>query len=645
MSRHSSILEHLESGLAVPRFVPFGPARRGFDSRRGLWMPWCCGSDDCPYGGPPDCQADADGTVSWFTHTVDEDTGEITRNNHSGSCYTVYVNSTSGDVAETGNGTSTRPFVNLNSIFSGNVTKSGSGTLSSGVFTPGSAPTEWAVGRLIGAKLVLDSTDYEVTANTTTTATIADPPDDGSYSWTLKIFDDDCIYYICSRNEPPFNYDCSKVKVLVKGTIDYQIDGKGNYPNYWKYNRNLIIEPWTPSATAIVLDGAQFSECKECIWKLVQSIAGSTHFSGCGGSAFDACEDIGFYACYCSAFHECTGGFNTCAAGVSHTPTYSTFKSCSSTTGFDYCGSSFFEWGPCVFDTCTVSGSGSVGFSYNDICVFRNCDSSALGFYGGFTYCSYSTFINCTGGASPSQASGFYHCTNSEFAYCTARRFDVCTTSSFDHCTAIIDVRTYPQAASGFYGCTSSTFSYCVGTGTGYGANDGNWTFPRDWTGTGYGFVDCGYSTFEYCDGTGVSHGFGSGDPSATGLGVGFALCEFSLFEYCNGVGEATEPGCRRACGFYGNTCSAFVGCTTSDRICEDCSSATCNAFVCDDFDNDVEWTEETPEGVLTLTPTHSTIERETLEGVLKLEPTHSVLDIRETLEGVLSLAITHSIE
>jgi len=494
---------------------------------------WCCCDDDddnCPYGGPPDCQAKPDGTVSWFTHTVNDD-NTITRVDHSGKCYTVYVNSTSGDVDETGNGTESRPFVNLNSIFSGYVTKSGaSGTLASGVFTPGAAPTEWAAGRLIGAKLTLDGTDYEVTANTTTTATIADPPDDDTYSWTLKIFDDDCIYNICTHADPPDN--CPKVKVLVKGKIDYAVVGL----SIRNYLRNLVLEPWDVGTIEVDVssNAGGVLGTRGVAWKST-NVTGTTTtyvwygFAYCVNSTFDCCEGNGSSLGTVFAFYECSVSAFDQSRGI---PVFAPHKQ-------------------------------------------------------GFTNCASSTFRSCTANGTMAIIGSTY--------------------SAFDSCAAI--AVNASAGAWGFTQCHHSTFVSCTGDGTGGGI------------GTSYGFNSCYSSLFSSCDGTAIC-------PTES---YGFYGCSFSAFISCTGTATVTAlVGNRRACGFHLNTCSSFVDCSTSP--------------VCDDFDNDVEWTEHEIEGVLKLTADHSFTERETIEGVLKLEAEHSILDIRETIEGVLKLEAEHSL-
>ena len=112
------------------------------------------------------------------------------------------------------------------------------------------------------------------------------------------------------------------------------------------------------------------------------------------------------------------------------------------------------------------------------------------------------------------------------------------------------------------------------------------------------------------------------------------------MFDTCYGNGDATGTGCLFACGFYGNTCSVFTACTTSDAICLGCGDPC--PYECDDLSNDVEWTEHEIEGVLKLEAEHNFIERETLEGVLKLEAEHALVN-RDTLEGVLTLTISHT--
>ncbi len=489
---HPDRFSPLASGLLVRK--PPAPLRSAGISRHGMGrLPcWCCFI--CPCQGPPDGQAPKDGTAEWFTHEVDED-GLITRVDHEGPCFTCYVNSTSGDVDETGNGTETRPFVNLHSVFTSNITKSGlAGTLSAGVFTPASGPSEWAAGRLIGAKLTLDGTDYEITANTTTTATIDDPPADDDYDWTLKIFDSTCIYNICTTDR------CPKVKVLVKGTIDYVIGGEVGRV----YQQNLIIEPWGVATIAIDItaSGSLGSNgvvrCRGCVWK--NTAVSVTNVSG----GFSTLTFRAFVDCPSSAFDNCTA---TCE-NTGFTNGISTL------TGFWDCPSSAFD--NCTA-TCTENG------------VVRRSNSYA------FDFCPSSTFLACagTGNADTGSTTNQAHGTG----------FNTCSTSAFDTCTGIGNAESASFAQShghGFNTCSSSTIVNCAGTGTGENFSSG--------TAFGYGFRGCLSSTFDTCIGTGVA------------------------------VGTL----CKRACGFHGNTAASFINCTTSARICTDCSGAQCAAWVCD---------------------------------------------------------------
>jgi hypothetical protein len=67
-------------------------------------------------------------------------------------------------------------------------TKNGTGaTLTSGVLSPSPAPINWKTGNLVGHTVTIGGLPYTVTANDTTTLTISDPPENGSYLWALDI--------------------------------------------------------------------------------------------------------------------------------------------------------------------------------------------------------------------------------------------------------------------------------------------------------------------------------------------------------------------------------------------------------------------------------------------------------------------------
>ncbi len=533
--------DRLGSGLFVPQPLRFGA---------GYPCPDCCGS--CPYGGPPDCEAKPDGTVQWLTHTDVTAAGQITRDDdNEGKCYTVYVNSTSGGVAETGNGTESRPFVNLNSIFSGDITKGGTGSLSGSVFTPDSAPTGWTAGRLIGAKLTLDGTDCEVTANTTTTATIASPPAAGNYTWALKIFDDDCIYNICGNPT-----ECPKVKVLVKGTVNYEIIGSAT--RY--YLRELVIEPWATPRLSITVSLSQASvaavtNCRGVIWK-------DTTASGSGTT-----NGYGFYGCRSSTFDNCTGSASSTTTGH----------------GFDGCTSSVFDM---TYGTATGNTIG-YGFVSCSGSTFKDSDGTGTGVapstttYGlgcGFSGCSSSSFDDCTGSGSGTGSGerhcspvpcggqgvgyGFKDCGSSKFYACSGTGNGTCTDGGtfndtgtgecwgFLSCGSSIFTNTSGSAngsdngygnAIAFQSCGSSEFSSCTGTGV---APD-----------TGIGFYACGGSIFTSTNGTGN----GTGNDSSYGGGSGFISNDDSTFHNCTGSATGMTG---YACGFFGNLSCSFSACS-----------------------------------------------------------------------------------
>jgi hypothetical protein len=71
-----------------------------------------------------------------------------------------------------------------------------------------------------------------------------------------------------------------------------------------------------------------------------------------------------------------------------------------------------------------------------------------------------------------------------------------------------------------------------------------------------------------------------TGSATQANLAWGFYGCSSSTFNTCNGEAYLTAlSGCRKACGFYNNTSSSFLDCTTTAKICVDCADCT---FTCD---------------------------------------------------------------
>jgi hypothetical protein len=311
--------------------------------------PCCCGT--CSACGDT---ITSDGTVTWFEHSVNESTGEITRNDLSGDCVTYYVNSVSGGGTETGTGTEDDPWTNLNTV----------------------------------------------------------------------LFDS-CIYAICTTE------GCPKVKVLVKGIINYRISGRGAT---YDYNRNLIIEPWSddPATYPIEIeinavnraDVLAISNCRGHVFKYVNIICNSednASLSKCPSAVgFNYCPESSFDNCvvYCKAYGENT----VCRIGNAF--------------GFYNCTSSYF-------DNCVGSGEGDSGYCFGGGIGFYECNESiyktcegygkASGSSGnlmafGFRKCVSSAFHNCDGTAGPVAGycgsgalgcCGFYQNTDSSFLDCT----------------------------------------------------------------------------------------------------------------------------------------------------------------------------------------------------------------------------------
>ena len=296
----------------------------------------CCSSCKCG-----ETTITADGTVEWFTHTVNED-GTITRVDHEGSCKTYYVDSASGGGAESGTGTEEDPWTNLNTVFS-----------------------------------------------------------------------DTCIRIICNGGESG-SVGCPKIKILVKGTIDYAVTGNP----FWNYQQNLIVEPWDTGPTISVISDTfgitAFTYIIGVVWKNFTVTARCTftgYEGGHGGIGFDTCTDsafdtmdvsgessgantvgTAFYSCSNSQFDGCTGHGHETDTTYSYGygiaffySDHSTFKNCSGTgtttstngngCGFDGCTDS-------VFDTCSGNGTGlniSCGFHANTSSVFTACTGTPSG--------------------------------------------------------------------------------------------------------------------------------------------------------------------------------------------------------------------------------------------------------------------------
>ncbi len=385
--QHPACLDPLATDLSVPKlWLPkMGLTRRGMG-----WLPCCCYK--CELNGPPDCSTPTNGKAKWFTHSVAS--GVITRNNHTEECYTVWVNSTSGGVAETGSGTEADPWVNLNTPFS----------------------------------------------NT-------------------------CIKNACSAD---VQY-CRKVKVLIKGTVDYLVDGHD-----FNFKSNLIIEPWGASRQTIGwsdnTSAHAMRDSRAVVWKHIDFTRTNS-----------------------------AGGIHTC-----YTPYYATFDDCTfyaeASVADGYADG--VSGGYAAFDGCTAMakslGSGWLGggpswamaFSGLPASTFHDCigtastpDAAEVAAFVGPS----SAFDGCTGTGAAGNAivwpdsgtgHGFYNSSGSTFRTCTGTG------------SGVIGV--------GFTDNATSVFTSCVGSGTGHHATQDSF---------GYGFYNNTSSTFNTCDGTGAATG------------------------------------------------------------------------------------------------------------------------------------------
>ena len=243
--------------------------------------------------------------------------------------------------------------------------------------------------------------------------------------WTNlnTVFSDTCIYHICTHASAPDS--CPKVKVLVKGDLDYAISGSISR----NYLHSLIIEPWGNDPISIDVAGTgnitAVLSCWGCIWKNVQTTGNGTT----GG--------YGFRNCKSSIFNDCNG------SGLS-------------TSSYAY-GAGFYDCDNSSFDNCTSEGIGSASVS-------GGC---------GFFRCHTSTYNNCVGEgtSAPYSGEGFYDCYYSTFNNTSGtgistgykgRGYNQCYSSIFLKCTGIGT----GAEGYGFYSCTQSTFDTCDGAST-----------------------------------------------------------------------------------------------------------------------------------------------------------------------------------
>jgi len=277
--------------------------------------------------------------------------------------------------------------------------------------------------------------------------------------WTNlnTVFSDTCIYTICNGGSEG-SVGCPMIKVLVKGTIDYIIDGGSQ-----DYLRRLVFEPWENAEITIDVDvsasgyGTAIANCVGCIFKNLDALA--TAVPDDGGQ--NACA---FYYCSSSIFNTCIGSATIAATTVE--------GGYYGVQGFESCADS-------VFDLCS------------GICTGTHNESNAGMFGWGFGHNSNSTFYTCEGSSNISSnigmidaVDGFWECTSSVFNSCTGSGAGTATNGYAYY--------------NGFHQCGLSVFSDCTGSGTGTG-------LPGS---TGYGFQGCDSSSFDTCGGSSVTCGF-----------------------------------------------------------------------------------------------------------------------------------------
>lgn len=236
--------------------------------------------------------------------------------------------------------------------------------------------------------------------------------------WTNfnTVFSDDCIFDICVACS-----GCAKVKVLVKGTINYVIVGNA----VRDYARNLIIESWGGSGVTIGITGSSFTigllNCKGCIFKgfnvtvtvLATTSGDAVGFRSCSSSTFDTCvctisgtntdpdqfgaTAVGFQTCFLSVFFTCTGDA---------TADESSQGDSAVAKGFDDCNSSVFDTCDATVDATAIAdsfGAFATGFRANNNSAFDTCSGTATAQGSdnsndccGFYLNSGSSFLDCS---------------------------------------------------------------------------------------------------------------------------------------------------------------------------------------------------------------------------------------------------------
>ncbi len=318
--------------------------------------------------------------------------------------------------------------------------------------------------------------------------------------WTNlnSVFSDDCIYAICT------SVYCPRVKVLIKGTIDYEVVGNIGR----NYLRRLILEPWEGAAITIEISwsGAVGSKtiigmrsCVGCIFKNINTDIGVNNTSGVNASAY------GFYQCGSSTFDNC----NSVVTSFVANPSIPTSVGAAQARGFYSCSNSIFE-------VCEATSTSTGNAQPTNIGLRPNTH--------GFVTCGGSSFRNCTGTATGTTTSYVFKC--------EASGFDLCGSSVFDGCNGSATAYADRYAISAAFWATGGLFNDCIGTAD----TTVDQSTPVDHWALAYGFYNCDGASFDNCTG--------------------------------NATASAVDDidGGPECCGFYNNTAAVYFGCTESDN-------------------------------------------------------------------------------
>ena len=298
-----------------------------------------------------------------------------------GSCHCCvleyWVDSASGDQAETGSGTELDPWINLNTPFNG---VAGQGNqIYTDTVTNCCHVTIWVKGTI----------DYETAGN-------------GVRNYLKRLY------------LRPWNIE------TVISTLASPSTNVSNFKNCngcnW-FNFDAVVTDATSYAQGWnVCHSGEFNTCT-FLGTSTYVTSGPYGFTGCHTSTFNTCSNSinstascrGFDACHTSIFNSCEAdstcsvlsgggtGFNGCSS--------STFNSCigagtgATGYGFNVCSSS-------VFDECTGTGSGNswaAGFKANTSSTFDTCEGYGykVGAYSSYVACGFlgntsSSFVDCS---------------------------------------------------------------------------------------------------------------------------------------------------------------------------------------------------------------------------------------------------------